>query len=156
MKFLWFGKKKSKVSTEIAAPAPIWVVKNFCIVPAPLGENSETSLDPVVIRSQLAALVTQGSDSEDQARQALAEYLHSAGTAPVSLGNYSFNSAQGHSARSLSNGATLLLGRPEVIARATTPFHSEINQAIAAGADQIFAIDGIAYAAYSLNQELVG
>jgi hypothetical protein len=150
MKFLWFGKKKSAASAATeATPVESISVNNFLVVPAPLGESSSTALSASVIHSYLAALIRADKSEKSLA---LEEFLQERGMEPLEITHYSHSLTQGYSCKIASTGATVLLGAPDVIARATTPFHSEISEAIKSGADQVLAIDGIAYAAYSIDK----
>ncbi len=152
MRFLWFGKKKATPVSQSELPnVESFSVNNFVIVQSPLGPQTKTDLERAQIASYLLSLSKMATTPADRALQ---EYLQEFGANTVELSHYSYNEAQGHSAKVVTTNQTLLLGTPAVIARVTTPFHSTINEAIAAGAQKVLAIDGIAYAAFSINGQV--
>jgi hypothetical protein len=82
--------------------------------------------------------------------------------APCEISSLSGSDAGGFAARVAINGSasTILLGAPEVISQATTPFHSEIESIFASQKHSVdertfaYAIDGITYAALIVTSEL--
>ena len=152
MKFLWFGKKKKSsaaIQEDVQTPElPTWSVNNFVLVESPLANSFKTDRAAAQITTYLAGLVTE---SAGPAELALLEFLQERGTTSCALKQFSQKSDGARSAKVSDSGATLLLGSPELIARATMPFASEITAAIEAGADQVFAIDALAYASFSLS-----
>jgi hypothetical protein len=152
MRFLWFGKKKVAPLEQNEIPSvESFSVNNFVIVQSPLGPQTKTDLDRAQIASYLLSLSLRSATPADRVLQ---EYLQEFGANHVELSHYSHNEAQGHSAKVLATNQTLLLGTPAVIARVTTPFHATISDAIAAGGEKVLAIDGIAYAAFSINGQV--
>jgi len=115
-------------------------------VQSPLSNSVATDRSSSEIASFLSALV---APEAGPAELALVEFLQERGVNKHELSQFSMKSDGARSAKVAD--ATLLLGSPELIARATMPFHHEITAAIAAGADRVFAIDALVYAAFSLE-----
>jgi len=54
-----------------------------------------------------------------------------------------------------AKSSTVLIGPPAVISKASVPFHQELTAAISASQEIfIVAIDGIAYAAFTISSEM--
>jgi len=146
MRFPWFRKK-----AEVAVlPNPAWSVNNFVVVTSPLAQSPKTDRSREEIDSYLAALV---GENPSEGELALAEFLQERDIQKYELTQFSKTGEGARSAKITQSGARVLLGSPQLIARASMPFHDEITRAIEAGANQVFAIDAIAYAAFTLTYQ---
>ena len=149
MRFLWFGRKKAAApQAQEHVAVETWSVNNFVVVESPLAGAAGTTIESSTIYSYLATLAQQ---EQRPASQALVEFLQERGFATLEISNYAHSESLGYSCKIGDTNATVLLGDPVGIARVTTPFHAEIAQAIGAGANQVLAIGGIAYAAFSID-----
>lgn len=147
MGFLWFGKKK-KSAVEVSQPSELtWSVTNFEIVEEPLAGITFSRSE---IRSLLASLT---SESRDESYLALGEFLQEQGCEKVELTKLNYNESQGFSAKVATSGSTLVLGPTANVLRVVAPVRSEITAAIAAGADQLFAIDALVVSAFSIAKD---
>ena len=159
MRFLWFGKKKSnspQVIEEAEAPIPVEVfsVSNFLIESNPQPSVKGTELSHQTIHALALSILSQSSTPADLAAQ---EFFQEHGSSRLPVSDYSYSAERGYSGR-VSDGEitrNVLIGSPKVIARATTPWSAAIEKAARENPEVfVLAIDGIAYAAYSVTSEL--
>ena len=149
MRFLWFGRKKAAAAqSQESVAVETWRVNNFVVVESPLAGAAGTTIESSTIYSYLGTLAQQ---EQTPASQALVEFLQERGFVTLEITSYSHSESLGYSCKVFDTSATVLLGGPAGIARVTTPFHTEISQAVGSGANQVLAIDGIAYAAFSID-----
>ena len=157
MRFLWFGKKKNKIVAEPKRePVEVFSVDNFVLVTHPLGNTAGTALSSEVICSCIFSVIV---NEESVASKAVQDFLQERGAMPLASSEYTHSSSQGYAARvkhqDSDKSATILIGPPAVISKASVPFHQEITAAIAASQEIfIVAIDGIAYAAFTISSEM--
>lgn len=159
MRFLWFGKKKKSAPeielTPTREPEEVFSVTGYQCVSSPITGSKSVELTHQVINSVVLSLLSEEHSPADIAAQ---EFFQQQGANVLPVRDYSSNSERGLSAR-VEDGdttRTVLIGSPEVIARATTPFCSEIAAAVESVPDsKVVAIDGIAYATYSITRELI-
>lgn len=160
MRFLWFRKKKSKPAPALdierdIEPEEVFSVVGFTCETNPIASAKNTQLHLEVINSLILSVLSQASSPADIAAQEFFQ-AHGANVWPTS--DFAHNSERGYSARVLDDKAerTVLIGSPAVIARASTPFCKVINVATEDNPEAyVVAIDGIAYATYSITKELV-
>lgn len=162
MKFLWFGKKKKDtpaVENEVLRePQEVYSIVGFQCINAPLsGTKALKSLElsHQEINSLILSLVSQEHSPSYLAAQ---EFFQEQGANVLPVRDYSFNVERGLSARvqDAEVTRTILIGPAKVIAHATTPFCDAIADAVLATPEcSVVAIDGIAYATYSINCELI-
>ena len=162
MKFLWFGKKKKAApiaETEaVREPQEVFSIVGFQCISTPLsGTKAQKSLElsHQVINSMILSLVSQ---EHSPAYIAAQEFFQEQGANVLPVRDYSFTAERGLSARvqDAEVTRTVLIGPAKVIAHATTPFNESIAEAVLATPDcSVVAIDGIAYATYSINHELI-
>ena len=159
MRFLWFGKKKAKVVQAPVAPEvakqEVYCVTGFICESNPDPSSRGSQLDPHVINSAILSILSEANSPADLAAQ---EFFQERGAIVLPISDYSFAPERGFSARVIDGDTkrTVLIGNPEVIARATTPF----SPAIAAGVlseptSFVVAIDGIAYANFGITKEAI-
>jgi len=160
MRFLWFGKKKVKPTPvlEIAKerePEEVYSVVGFTCETNPVATAKNTQLHLEVINSLILSVLSQANSPADIAAQ---EFFQAHGANILPTNDFTYNSERGYSSRVQDDKTlrTVLIGPPDVIARAATPFCKAISAAIL-GTPEAFvvAIDGIAYASYSISKELV-
>jgi len=159
MRFLWFGKKKQTVLAPdvevVREPQEFFSVTGFVAVASPMGGSKNTELSHQFINSVILTLLSQ---EHSPAALAAQEYFQESGANLLPLRDYSNSSERGISGRVEHDGTlrTVLIGPAATIARATTPFASEITEAVSASPEvKVVAIDGIAYAAYSISREVM-
>ena len=163
MRFLWFGKKK--VSTAPTAevevtrePQEVYSIVGYQCLTAPLAGTKalkNLELSRQAINSLILTLVSQ---EHSPAYIAAQEFFQEQGANHLPIRDYSFSAERGLSGRVQDDEVTrtVLIGPAKVIARATTPFHDAIAEAVLASLEiSVVAIDGIAYATYSINCELI-
>jgi hypothetical protein len=159
MRFLWFGKKKSAEVAPIEereAPTPVEVfsISNFVIESNPQPTVKGTELSHQAIHSLALSILAQNSKPADIAAQ---EFFQERGATLLPVSDFTSSADRGYSGR-VRDGQTIrnvLIGAPSVISRATTPWCESI---IAATRDStntsVIAVDGIAYAAFTITSEL--
>ena len=158
MRFLWFGKKKAAPAVEVEVvrePQEVYSVTGFICETNPMSGAKNTELRADTINSMILSVLSHASSPSDIAAQ---EFLQERGAIVLPTSDYSFSAERGFCARVSDEGVTrtVLLGSPEVIARATTPFCKDIAAAVSENPDcLVVAIDGIAYASFGITKELV-
>ncbi len=162
MRFLWFGKKKeAKAPVEVEVtrePQEVYSIIGYQCLTAPLSGTKalkNVELSHQVINSMILTLVSQ---EHSPAYIAAQEFFQEQGANVLPVRDYSFNAERGLSGRvqDAEVTRTVLIGPAPVIARATTPFNAAIADAVLATPESsVVAIDGIAYATYSINCELI-
>jgi len=157
MRFLWFGKKKVKTFEEHRGESlEVFSVDNFVLVTHPLGNSEDTALSSEVICSCIFSVIL---NEDSVASKAVQDFLQERGAMPLTTSEYTHSSSQGYAARvkhqDSEKSSTVLIGPPAVISKASVPFHQEISSAIE-GTQEVFivAIDGIAYAAFSISSKI--
>ena len=160
MRFLWFGKKKAK---ESSAPTPetprelqeSFSVSGFAMESNPVAGTKNSELSHQTINSLALSVLSQAHHDSDKAAQ---EFFQERGAIVLPISSYSFNAERGFSAR-VQDGEisrTVLIGPVAEIARATTPFCPSIAAATAQHPEAfVIAIDGIAYATFTISRELI-
>lgn len=178
------GKKRAKslssstLQGSVLEPAKIWhhTLSQITILTHPLGASPGTDLDHQLIINALYSLTTAASLHNQEEQQetspfyalnrAIAAYSSAEGipAEQLNLVGFTFDPEHGYAARVSANSKkyTALFGTPAPVARASTPFHSEIRAVIEVGiagegetvTTYVLAIDGIAYAALILSSEL--
>ncbi len=157
MRFLWFGKKKSKRVDEAPRElVQVFNVDNFVLVTHPLGNTVGTALSTELVCSCIFSVIM---NEDSVASKAVQDFLQERGGVPLSSSEYTHSSSQGYAARvkhqDSDKSSAVLIGPPAVISKATVPFHQEITDTIeASGEIFIVAIDGIAYAAFTISSEM--
>jgi len=157
VRFLWFGKKKSKtVGEPQREPVQVFSVDNFVLVTHPLGNTAGTALSSEVICSCIFSVIV---NEDSVASKAVQDFLQERGAMRLASSEYTHSSSQGYAARvkhqDSGKSSTVLIGPPAVISKASVPFHQEITAAISASQEIfIVAIDGIAYAAFTISSEM--
>jgi hypothetical protein len=160
MKFLWFGKKKAAPATapesvEALEPQEVFSVNGFAIESNPESGNKKTELSHQTINSMALSVLAQASGASDLAAQ---EFFQERGANVLPIASYTFSAERGFSARVQDGNTshTVLIGPVGVISKATTPFCASIAAATAQNPDSfVVAIDGIAYAVFSISRELI-
>ena len=160
MRFLWFGKKKAPQilapEVEIArTPVEVFSVSGFVIESNPVPGNKNTELSHGTINSMILSVLSEASSPADVAAQ---EFFQERGANVLPINSYSFSAERGFSSRVVDGAITrtVLIGPVEAISRATTPFCPSIAAATQSSPESfVVAIDGIAYAAFTLRSELV-
>ena len=159
MRFLWFGKRKKSATVvdlqEVSEPQEVFSVADYTCINSPIKGAKGVELSSQLIDSLIFSLLSQENSPADVAAQ---EFFQQKGANLQEVRDYSCNSERGSSARVEDAGTsrTVLIGRADTIARATTPFCEEIVAAVAATPDcKVVAIDGIAYATYTITRELI-
>jgi len=159
MRFLWFGKKAAKVSpVEVEVertPVEVFSVSGFVIESNPTPENKKTELSHSTINSMVLSVLSQATSPADIAAQ---EFFQERGANVLPINSYSFSADRGFSARVVDGETTrtVLVGPVEAITRATTPFCQSIQAATQVNPEAfVVAIDGIAYAAFTLSSEMI-
>jgi hypothetical protein len=155
-------------------PEKVWhhSLSSLTIVTHPLGETPGTILERAFLYSSLTSIAQaisrlhQEQESSTSLFFQTAEILASKAAAEdLSLAHYeivglTFDPTLGYSARMSADGKkfTILFGQATPVARASTPFHSDITEAVQSSIGQgetfVFAIDGIAYAHLQITSEL--
>ncbi len=168
MRFLWFRKKKKAappVEIEVVRePEEVFSVIDFQCITNPVAgsspSNHSKSLNGIELSAQeidslILSLLSQAHSPADIAAQ---EFFQERGANVLPVRDYSFSPERGYSGRVQEADATrtVLIGGAAVIARATTPFCEEIAAAVIETPNaKVVAIDGIAYAIYSIDRELI-
>ena len=160
MRFLWFGKKKvSKVSApEVEVertPVEVFSVSGFAIESYPVVGGKNTELSHATINSMILSVLSEATSPADIAAQ---EFFQERGANVLPVNSYSFTADRGFSARVVDGAITrtVLIGPVEAISRATTPFCPSIAAATQSSPESfVVAIDGVAYAAFTLSSELI-
>lgn len=159
MRFLWFGRKKKVAPLvdlpEVREPQEVFSVADYICVNSPMKGGKGVELSSQLIDSLILSLLSKENSPADVAAQ---EFFQQKGANLQEVRDYSSHPERGSSARVVDAGTTrtVLIGRATTIARAATPFCEEIVAAVAATPDcKVVAIDGIAYATYSINRELI-
>jgi hypothetical protein len=155
-------------------PEKVWhhSLSSLTIVTHPLGETPGTIMERPLLFSSLTSITRaisrlhQEPESSTSLFFQTAEILASKAAAEdLSLAHYeivglTFDPALGYSARMSADGKkfTILFGQSTPVARASTPFHSDITEAVQSSIGQgetfVLAIDGIAYAHLQITSEL--
>ena len=107
------------------------------------------------INSAILSILSQANSPADVAAQ---EFFQERGAVVLPISDYSFAPDRGFSARVIDGEIkrTVLIGNPEVIARATTPFSASIAAAVLSDPTSfVVAIDGIAYANFGISKEVI-
>jgi phosphatidylserine/phosphatidylglycerophosphate/cardiolipin synthase-like enzyme len=158
MKFLWFGKKKSVTPVELApqaAPQEVYSVTGYICETNPQSGAKNTELSAETINSAILTLFSQAQSPADIAAQ---EFFQERGANVLPLSDYAFSVERGFSGRILDSQIkrTVLIGPASVIARVTTPLSTLLADAVASAPEiSVVAIDGIAYAAFSITKEVL-
>jgi len=159
MRFRWFGKKKKFAPIvdlpEVREPQEVFSVADYTCINSPIKGGKGVELSSQLIDSLILTLLSKEDSPADLAAQ---EFFQQKGANLLETRDYSHSAERGSSARVEDAGTTrtVLIGRATTIARATTPFCGEIVAAVAATPDcKVVAIDGIAYATYSITRELI-
>jgi len=159
MRFLWFGKKKAKVTPTTPAPEvakqEVYSVVGFICESNPDPSSRGSELNPHIINSAILSILSQANSPADVAAQ---EFFQERGAVVLPISDYSFAPDRGFSARVIDGEIrrTVLIGNPEVIARATTPFSASIAAAVLSDPTSfVVAIDGIAYANFGISKEVI-
>ena len=159
MRFLWFGKRKKSAPVvdlpEVREPQEVFSVADYTCVNSPIKGGKGVELSNQLIDSMVLSLLSKENSPADIAAQ---EFFQQKGANLLEVRDYSSSSERGLGGRVEEGGTsrTVLIGRATTIARATTPFCEEIVAAVAATPDcKVVAIDGIAYATYSITRELI-
>jgi len=159
MRFLWFGKKKAKVTPTPPAPEvakqEVYSVVGFICESNPDPSSRGSELNPHIINSAILSILSQANSPADVAAQ---EFFQERGAVVLPISDYSFAPDRGFSARVIDGEIrrTVLIGNPEVIARATTPFSASIAAAVLSDPTSfVVAIDGIAYANFGISKEVI-
>ena len=143
MRFLWFGKKKSKRVDEAPRElVQVFNVDNFVLLTHPLGNTAGTALSTELVCSCIFSVIM---NEDSVASKAVQDFLQERGAVPLARVKH----------QDSDKSSAVLIGPPAVISKATVPFHQEITDAIeASGEIFIVAIDGIAYAAFTISSEM--
>ena len=159
MRFLWFGKKATKVSpVEVEVertPVEVFSVSGFAIESNPVVGGKNTELSHATINSMILSVLSEATSPADIAAQ---EFFQERGANVLPINSYSFSADRGFSARVVDGetARTVLVGPVEAITRATTPFCQSIQAATQVNPEAfVVAIDGIAYAAFTLSSEMI-
>ena len=159
MRFLWFGKSKKPAPVadlpEAREPLEVFSVADYTCINSPMKGAKGVELSSQLIDSLILSLLSKENSPADIAAQ---EFFQQKGANLLEVRDYSSSSERGLGGRVDDAGTTrtVLIGRATTIARATTPFCEEIVAVIAATPDcKVVAIDGIAYATYSITRELI-
>ncbi len=159
MRFLWFGKKKAKVTSappaSEVAKQEVYSVTGFICESNPDPSSRGSELNPHTINSAILSILSEANSPADLAAQ---EFFQERGAIVLPISDYSFSPERGFSARIIDGGAkrTVLIGNPEVIARATVPFSASIAAAVLSDPTSfVVAIDGIAYANFGISNEVI-
>ncbi len=160
MRFLWFGKKKVKaeplLEVEIERePEELFSVVGFMCETNPIASAKNTQLHLEVINSLILSVLSEANSPADIAAQ---EFFQAHGANVLPTNDYVYNQERGYSARVQDENTlhTVLIGPAPVIARASTPFCDAIGTAIESNPGAfVVAIDGIAYASFSITKELI-
>jgi hypothetical protein len=103
----------------------------------------------------ILSVLSQATSPADIAAQ---EFFQERGANLFPINSYTFTAERGFSSRVVDGATTrtVLIGPVEAITRVTTPFCPSIAAAIQGNPDSfVVAIDGIAYAAFTLGSELI-
>ena len=160
MKFLWFGKKKVKKELRLEVekerePEEVYSVVGFTCETNPMAAAKNTQLHLEVINPLILSVLSTANSPADVAAQ---EFFQAHGANLLPAEGFTYSAERGYSSRVLDEKTlrTVLIGPAPVIARASTPFCSVISAAIADNPQAfVVAVDGIAYASYSITKELV-
>jgi hypothetical protein len=160
MRFLWFGKKKVKPTPVLEVekerePEEVYSVVGFTCETNPIATAKNTQLHLEVINSLILSVLSQANSPADLAAQ---EFFQAHGANVLPTDGFTYSAERGYSSRVRDEKTlrTVLIGPAPVIARAATPFCRAISTAIAENPNAlVVAVDGIAYASYSITKELV-
>jgi hypothetical protein len=160
MRFLWFGKVKVKESPPLETEKEreleeVYSVVGFTCETNPLPATKNTQLHLEEINSLILSVLSQANSPADIAAQEFFQ-AHGANLLPVEGFTYSIERGYSSRVRDEKTLRTVLIGPAPIIARASTPFCDVISAAIAENPLAfVVAVDGIAYATYSITKELV-
>ena len=161
MRFLWFGRKRKADRKAQSAPAvvrepqEVFSVNDFVVVNSPLAGSKATALSTEKIDSLILSLVSEVHAPADIAVQ---EFFQERGAEKYLVTNFSHNPARGLGGRISDASAKrmVLIGPAPVISRATTPLCKELAEVVNNNPNALLvAIDGIAYATYTVTSELI-
>ncbi|GEM_PF-1148186 len=186
--FSFFSRKKKNQASHVdqsdqssstrqrVEPTPVKVwhhsLASLTIVTHPLGETPGTILERPFLYSSLASIARAISHMHQEPENSSSLFFESAqiltskaAAEDLSLAHHeivglTFDPALGYSARMSADGKkfTILYGQAAPVARASTPFHSDITEAVQSSIGQgetfVLAIDGIAYAHLRFTSEL--
>ena len=186
--FSFFSRKKKNQASRVdqsdqssstrqrVEPTPVKVwhhsLASLTIVTHPLGETPGTILERPFLYSSLTSITRAISRLHHEPESSTSLFFESteiitakAAAEDLSLAHYeivglTFDPTLGYSARMSADGKkfTILFGQAAPVARASTPFHSEITEAVESSMGQgetfVLAIDGIAYAHLQLQSVL--
>jgi len=186
--FSFFSRKKKNQASRVdqsdqssstrqrVEPTPVKVwhhsLASLTIVTHPLGETPGTILERPFLYSSLISIAQAISRLHQEPENSSSLFFESAqiltskaAAEDLSLAHYeivglTFDPALGYSARMSADGKkfTILYGQAAPVARASTPFHSDITEAVQSSIGQgetfVLAIDGIAYAHLRFTSEL--
>jgi hypothetical protein len=114
----------------------------------------------VGLREHLTKMAENDSD-QHKAMAAIAKHLETQGAAPIAFTQWNQSPIQGIAARIILSGKsrTALFGPSIAMAKASAPFTSDISSAVASGHSAghsvfVLAIDGLAYAEFSVSHRL--
>jgi len=180
--FSFFSRKKKNQAVRIdhsgepvhSTPVKVWHhnLASLTIVTHPLGETPGTILERPFLYSSLISIAQAISRLHQEPENSSSLFFESAqiitskaAAEDLSLAHYeivglTFDPALGYSARMSADGKkfTILYGQAAPVARASTPFHSDITEAVQSSIGQgetfVLAIDGITYAHLRFTSEL--
>jgi len=161
MRFLWFGRKRRadrKAQSQVAVvrePQEVFSVNDFVVVNSPLAGSKTTTLASEIIDSLILSLVSEVHAPADIAVQ---EFFQEKGAQKYPVTNFSHNPARGLGGRVNDESAKrmVLIGPAPVISRATTPLCKELTEVVSNNPSALLvAIDGIAYATYTVTSEFI-
>ena len=186
--FSFFSRKKKNQASHVdqsdqssstrqrVEPTPVKVwhhsLASLTIVTHPLGETPGTIMERPFLYSSLTSITRAISRLHHEPESSTSLFFESteiitakAAAEDLSLAHYeivglTFDPTLGYSARMSADGKkfTILFGQATPVARASTPFHSEITEAVQSSMGQgetfVLAIDGIAYAHLQFTSEL--
>lgn len=159
MRFLWFGKKKEPIAVinlePERAPQEIFSITGFISEPNPLQGGKGSQLDLQTINSYILSIFSQLHSPADRATQ---EFFQERGAIVLPVEEFSAAPNRGFSGRIIDGERkrTVVIGLPEVIAHASAPFSPALTAtSTQKPAPYVVAIDGIAYASFSITSEMV-
>ena len=167
-------------SANLATPAiPVqqWhhTISHFYLETHPLGQTPATDLERQLLMNVLISLCGAISLHENEAQEITSAFFALSNELRVKAAEYecgveklevialTFDASHGYAARVSANSRkyTVLLGESSAVARASTPFNSDLQSFLkelesieVKTSTYVLAIDGIAYAALSLQSEL--
>ena len=181
---LFRRKKKNSDAQNDAAhrevppiPEKQWhhTLSHFYLETHPLGQTPATDLERQLLMNVLIALCGAISLHENESQEITSAFFALSNELHVKASEYecnveklevialAFDVSHGYAARVSANSRkyTVLLGESSSVARASTPFNSDLQSFLkelesieVKASTYVLAIDGIAYAALSLQSEL--